>query len=97
MIIAPTTNVPSNTVKTSSWRDSRPVIDYEKCTRCAICWKFCPDIAIELVSGTGRSAPNERFKRLEAPLVNYDHCKGCGICAEECPFDAIEMVREGEI
>lgn len=94
MVLAPVATVPSLNVKTASWRDSRPVIEYGKCTRCAICWKFCPDVAIDLIAGTDLSAPTERFKSIDAPVINYDHCKGCGICAEECPFDAIEMIRE---
>jgi len=26
--------------KTGSWRNVRPVINYEKCINCFICWKF---------------------------------------------------------
>jgi len=32
--------------KTGAWRALRPVIDYEKCTKCGICWVYCPDNAI---------------------------------------------------
>ncbi len=96
MVLAPVPYLSAENADVSSWRTSKPVIDYLKCTRCSICWKFCPDVAIELVSNSEFSAPNERFGSLEAPEINYAHCKGCGICAEECPFDAIEMVREEE-
>ena len=65
--------------KTGSWRNVTPVIDYEKCTSCMLCWKFCPDVAISCE---------------EPPRILLDFCKGCGICAEECPQDAITM-REG--
>lgn len=34
------------TNKTASWRSIRPIIDEEKCKRCMICWKFCPEPAI---------------------------------------------------
>ena len=94
MPIVPVTYLSSSTRVMSSWRTSRPVIDYSKCTRCSICWKFCPDVAIDLITDINLGAPNDRFKALEAPSIDYDHCKGCGICATECPFDAIEMVRE---
>ena len=97
MVLAPIAYSPSTMVKTSSWRTTEPVVDYSKCTRCTICWKFCPDVAIELVLGSNYDSPSDRFKNLEAPLIDYDHCKGCGICAEECPFDAIKMVREGGV
>ena len=64
---------------TGSWRDVKPVLDHEKCTRCGLCWIYCPDLCI--------SRENDYE-------INYDYCKGCGICAEECPTSAIIMVRE---
>lgn len=94
MAILPITYLSTTTREMSSWRTSKPVIDYSKCTRCSICWKFCPDVAIDLVSGAGQPSPNDRYNSLEAPAIDYDHCKGCGICSTECPFGAIEMVRE---
>ncbi len=96
MVMTPTSYYPTTNVKTSSWRTSKPVIDYSKCTRCMICWKYCPDVAIDIDENPKYAAPGERFLKMEAPFIDYDHCKGCGICAKECPFDAIEMVREGE-
>lgn len=66
--------------KTSSWRNIKPVIDEDKCIKCMICWKYCPDIAIEIKD--------------QKPAINYDYCKGCGICSTECPKKAIEMVGE---
>ncbi len=67
--------------KTASWRSIRPVIIKEKCKRCMICWKFCPEPAIQ---------PGD------PPIIDYDYCKGCGICIEECPFDAIVSEKEGK-
>jgi pyruvate ferredoxin oxidoreductase delta subunit len=66
--------------KTGDWRSKRPVRDEEKCTRCLICWIFCPDSAI---SWDGKD-------------IHFDlnYCKGCGICAEECPVNCIEMEEE---
>lgn len=39
---------PGSTIKnkTGGWRSFRPVRDKEKCTKCGLCWKFCPDNAI---------------------------------------------------
>ncbi len=97
MVLAPIAYAPSTNNKTSSWRTSKPIIEYSKCTRCMICWKFCPDVAIEISDGKNVASPNPRFSTMEIPLINYDYCKGCGICANECPFDAIEMKQEGEM
>jgi len=67
--------------KTGGWRSARPIIDYDKCNSCMICWKYCPDICIE---------------RRDKPFIDLDYCKGCGICAEECPRKAITLVPEGK-
>ena len=69
--------------KTASWRNLRPIIDYEKCIDCYICWKFCPEPAIII---------RESDERVE---IDYDYCKGCLICVEECPVKAISTVEEG--
>ena len=65
---------------TGAWRNIRPEVDLGKCLKCGICWKFCPEPAIDIVD--------------EWPVVDYDYCKGCGICAEECPAKCIVMVEE---
>ena len=70
----------SKPVKTGSWRILKPIFDQERCSGCLTCWKFCPDVAIEI--------------KEERPRVNYDFCKGCGICANECPKKCIKMVRQ---
>jgi 2-oxoisovalerate ferredoxin oxidoreductase delta subunit len=67
--------------KTASWRSIRPVILEEKCTRCMICWKVCPEPSI---------SPTD------PPVIDYDYCKGCGICIEECPANAIISEKEGK-
>ena len=77
----PIATFPSSRIRTSSWRTFRPTIDRARCTRCNLCWKFCPDVAIGL--------DDDGF-----PVVDADHCKGCGICAEECPPKAIVMTKE---
>jgi len=78
---APLADVPSSEEKTSGWRSNRPVVDLKNCTKCYLCWKYCPDVAIA-INGEGW------------PEVKYDYCKGCGICAEECARDCIVMEKE---
>ena len=72
----------SNTLynMTGKWRSIKPVIDYDKCTSCMICWKFCPDACIEIVDGK--------------PYIDLDYCKGCAICIEECPVKVIKSEEE---
>ena len=66
--------------KTGSWRNMKPVINYDNCIKCMICWKYCPDTCIDIKD--------------EAPVINYDYCKGCGVCAEECPKKTITLVED---
>ncbi len=68
--------------KTGAWRIFRPIINYDKCTKCYQCYMVCPDVAISV----------EKFN--EFPKIDYDYCKGCGICASVCPVKAIQMVKE---
>jgi len=69
--------------KTGFWRTFRPEVDYSKCTRCTLCWIYCPDAAITRQED-------------DSPKIDYEYCKGCGICANECPVKAISMKREEE-
>lgn len=73
--------VPSSVHLTGTWRTFRPKITLEKCTKCNVCWKFCPDAAI-ILDGDGW------------PVIDYDYCKGCGICEVECNPGAITMEKE---
>ena len=78
---APIATIPSDVIRTASWRTFRPVIDLTICTKCNVCWKFCPDNAIA-------------FDGVGYPVIRLDYCKGCAICAEECKPKAITMVKE---
>lgn len=80
---APGTTASTEEVQTGLWRTLRPVIDYAKCTKCLLCWKFCPDGVIAVLEDS-------------RPEIDLYHCKGCGICANECPPKCIAMVREEE-
>ena len=69
--------------KSGDWRSERPIFDLDKCTKCGLCYIYCPEGCIEQ-DGDGY------FK------ANLYYCKGCGICAVECPWKVITMVEEEE-
>lgn len=66
---------------TGAWRSLRPIIDFDKCTHCMLCWVFCPDISIRVTNS-------------QVVGIDLRYCKGCGICATECPRLAITMIEE---
>ncbi len=63
-------------------RTLRPVVNFDTCIKCTMCWLDCPDECFE-VTAEGHYE------------VVYEACIGCGICAEVCPVkDCIVMVDE---
>ena len=85
---------PGNSVarRTGDWRVFKPVIDQDRCTRCLICWMYCPDGVIGIIDKPYKTSSGRVWSF--SLYIDYDYCKGCGICAEECPLKAIELVEE---
>ncbi len=70
------------TFKKFSTRTMRPVVDFETCTKCTVCWLQCPDSCFD-VTPTGHYD------------ANMEACGGCGVCEAVCPVkDCITMVNE---
>ncbi len=67
--------------KTGNWRLFKPVIDYNKCTRCRACFVHCPHSCISI-------------DKSGYPNINYENCKGCFTCMDECPKSVISRERE---
>jgi pyruvate ferredoxin oxidoreductase delta subunit len=67
-------------VNRGSWRLVRPVHHRDKCTKCKICYIYCPDAAINWTP--------------DGPGINLTSCKGCMICVEECPTGALTEEKE---
>jgi pyruvate ferredoxin oxidoreductase delta subunit len=66
--------------KNAGWRNSRPVINEDKCVGCLMCYLYCPDGVI--------------YRTDDKVSIDYDFCKGCGICKKICKLGAIEMEAE---
>jgi pyruvate ferredoxin oxidoreductase gamma subunit len=67
--------------QTGNWRQFRPVLQREQCTRCWLCFVWCPEAAISLDAD-------------DYPVVDYTVCKGCLLCAHECPTQAFSIEKE---
>jgi pyruvate ferredoxin oxidoreductase delta subunit len=74
--------VRSEVFKKFSTRSMRPVINFDTCTKCTLCWLQCPDSCFDVT-------PEELYDS------NMDSCCGCGVCEDVCPVpDCITMVNE---
>jgi pyruvate ferredoxin oxidoreductase delta subunit len=63
-------------------RTLRPVVNFDTCIKCTMCWLDCPDECFEVT-------PSGHYE------VVYEACIGCGICAQVCPVkDCIVMIDE---
>ncbi len=63
-------------------RTMRPVIDFDKCVKCALCWLQCPDSCFDVT-------PDGLYD------ASMEACCGCGVCEAVCPAkDCIIMVSE---
>jgi pyruvate ferredoxin oxidoreductase delta subunit len=68
--------------KKFSTRTMRPVIDFDTCVKCNLCWISCPDSCFDVM-------PDGTFD------ANMESCCGCGVCEAVCPVeDCITMVNE---
>jgi pyruvate ferredoxin oxidoreductase delta subunit len=67
-----------------STRTRRPLVNFDTCIKCTMCWLQCPDECFEIT-------PEGTYE------VVYEACIGCSICEEACPVkDCITMVNELE-
>jgi pyruvate ferredoxin oxidoreductase delta subunit len=63
-------------------RTMRPVIDFDTCVKCNLCWISCPDSCFDVM-------PDGLFD------ANMEACCGCGLCEAVCPVEnCITMVNE---
>ncbi len=63
-------------------RTMRPVVDFDKCVKCTLCWIACPDSVFDVTA-----------ESLYDP--DMEACCGCGVCEAVCPAkDCITMVNE---
>jgi pyruvate ferredoxin oxidoreductase delta subunit len=70
------------TFKKFTTRTMRPVVDFEKCIKCTLCWLQCPDSCFDVM-------PDGMYD------ANMEACCGCGVCEAVCPEkDCVTMVNE---
>ncbi|HEU4382577.1 MAG TPA: 4Fe-4S dicluster-binding protein [Anaeromyxobacteraceae bacterium] len=70
------------TFKKFSTRSMRPVVDFDLCIKCTLCWLQCPDSCFDVT-------PDGLYD------ANMEACCGCGVCEAVCPEkDCVTMVNE---
>ena len=69
---------------TGESRTMRPVVDFEKCIKCTLCWLQCPDSCFDVT-------PDGFYD------ANLEACCGCGVCEAVCPEKGcVTMVNEAQ-
>jgi len=72
------------TFKKFTTRTMRPVVDFDTCIKCTLCWLQCPDSCFDVT-------PDGLYD------ANMQACCGCGVCEAVCPVrDCVTMVNETE-
>jgi pyruvate ferredoxin oxidoreductase delta subunit len=70
------------TFKKFTTRTMRPVVDFDKCIKCTLCWLQCPDSCFDVM-------PDGMYD------ASMEACCGCGVCEAVCPVEnCITMVNE---
>jgi pyruvate ferredoxin oxidoreductase delta subunit len=74
----------NETFKKWSTRSMRPIVNFETCIKCTLCWLQCPDTCFDVT-------PDGLYD------ANMEACCGCGVCEAVCPVpDCVTMVNESE-
>ncbi len=58
-------------------KGGHPVVDHNVCTKCRLCLRICPEMALSLDLNI---------------QLNSERCISCGLCQSRCPVDAISGV-----
>ncbi len=70
------------TFKKFATRTMRPVVDFDICIKCTLCWLQCPDTCFDVT-------PEGLYD------ANMQACCGCGVCEAVCPVpNCVTMVNE---
>ena len=70
------------TFKKFTTRTMRPVVNFDTCIKCTLCWLHCPDSCFDVT-------PEGLYD------ANMQACCGCGVCEAVCPVkDCVTMVNE---
>lgn len=74
----------NSSFKRGTTKTLRPVVRFDLCIGCTLCWLDCPDECFDPVEGKDHLYD-----------VAYEYCVGCGKCAQVCPVpECIVMVDE---
>ena len=85
-----TVQFPRQSIPIADGYRGEQIFDIDKCTSCGLCFRICPNRAIEMIS-----APEEyKDKYSEVyPRIDLGKCCFCGLCQDICPKGSITLTK----
>jgi len=85
-----TVQFPRQSIPIADGYRGEQTVDIEKCTSCGLCFRICPNRAIQMIA-----APDEykgRYSK-EYPRIDLGKCCFCGLCQDICPKGGITLTK----
>jgi NADH-quinone oxidoreductase chain I len=85
-----TVQFPRQSIPIADGYRGEQMLDIDKCTSCGLCFRICPNRAIEMIA-----APDEHKNRYseEYPRIDLGKCCFCGLCQDICPKGCITLTK----
>jgi NADH-quinone oxidoreductase chain I len=65
-------------------------LDIDTCTSCGLCFRICPNRAIEMVEAPEQL--RDKYPK-QYPKIDLGKCCFCGLCQDICPKDSITLTK----
>jgi formate hydrogenlyase subunit 6/NADH:ubiquinone oxidoreductase subunit I len=85
-----TVQFPQQSIPIADGYRGEQIFDIDKCTSCGLCFRICPNRAIEMVAAPGEY--KNRYSEVY-PRIDLGKCCFCGLCQDICPKGGITLTK----
>jgi formate hydrogenlyase subunit 6/NADH:ubiquinone oxidoreductase subunit I len=85
-----TVQFPRQSIPIADGYRGEQMVDIDKCTSCGLCFRICPNRAIEMVAAP--DGYRDRYSE-EYPRIDLGKCCFCGLCQDICPKGGITLTK----